>query len=317
MTGRQSFDDALDAALRSLQAGEPLDRVLAAHPAHAATLRPMLETALDVRASAGYEPPSARLFEHVAIVRAAAQRAQMDARAAGMRTVTPHAPRWWQRRLTFASMSLPVGIIALMALGAGGAAAASVAATSPGLTSQVAGAMRPGWVNDLVPGHEDPPAGAQRPENTPAGADTPGGAQGPTAVELAGVVEDAHGNVFTLTDGSESWHVQIDSHTSVDGDIADGASVTVSGDVTAERNVHADDVSVTVPASTPTETATPPGQDKTPRPEKTPAPPEKTPPANEPTKGPPADHTPPGAARTPSNGNGNPEPENNNGNQNQ
>lgn len=302
MTGRESFEDALDAAIDALRAGRPLDRVLADHPGHAASLAPVLDSVLQATANGGgYLPPSPRLAEHVTIVRAAAQRAQMAAMPSTAPATIARGGSWWNRRLTFASLSIPAGI-AVFALGASGAAAAAgVAAMTTDVPSQFARAAMPSWVEDAVPGlggHDDAVVVGASPTATAEGVapsgdktETPGDVNRPTLVEVDGVVSDINGNTFTLTDGDDAWRVQIDSHTIVDGEIAEGAEASVSGDVTAGKNLHADDVTVTTPAPTPTidegakPEKTPPGADKTP------GPPEKTP-KPETTPGPPEVPTP-------------------------
>ncbi len=147
MTGRESFDDALDAAIDAVRQGEHIDAVLARFPRHAAALAPLLRSAPFGTPGAGLAaaPMSERLAGNFTIVRAAVERAQMArdaAQNAPRRAAEPRAP-WWQRRLAFASLSLPAGVIALAALaGISGAAAASVAVTGNGLQdipAQVAG----------------------------------------------------------------------------------------------------------------------------------------------------------------------------------
>lgn len=289
--GRESFEDALDSAIDALRAGRPLERVLSDHPAHASSLRDVLDTALLATADGGgYLPPSPRLAEHVTIVRAAAQRAQMSPLTTQPMTNPAARPPWWQRKLTFASLSVPVGI-AVFALGASGAAAAAgVAAVTTDMPAQFARAAAPAWVEDAVPGlgHDNdggsmanasPSATAEAGASETQGDETqtPGDINRPTPVEIAGVVSDIKGNTFTLTDGEDAWFVQIDAGTVIDGEIAEGGGAAVKGDKTADKNLHADEILVTAPAPAATEDDAKP--DTTPRPEKTPGPPEdRTPP---------------------------------------
>lgn len=304
-SGRESFEDALDSAIDALRAGRPLERVLSDHPTHATSLRDVLDTALLATADGGgYVPPSARLAEHVTIVRAAAQRAHMAAAASQAVTVAPQRPSWWQRRLTFASLSIPAGV-AVFALGASGAAAAAgVAAVTTDVPAQFVRAAAPAWVRDAVPGfghnHDGDPVvngspTAEGSETDPAHGDTqtPGDINKPTTAHIAGVVTTVNGNRFTLLDDEGEWLVQIDASTVVDGAIAEGARASVDGDLTAGKNMHADAVVVTSPAPVATDDdakKTPPGADKTP------GPPENTP---KPTNTPRPDVTPGPADRTP------------------
>jgi hypothetical protein len=94
-------------------------------------------------------------------------------------------------------------------------------------------------------------------------------------VTLSGVVEDAHGGNFILRSGDETWNVQIDVNTNIDGAVLDGANATVSGAQTGEQTLHAEDIDASGGA-TPTPKpgnggppATPPGQGNT-QPEATP-----------------------------------------------
>jgi hypothetical protein len=303
MNARLTFDDALDRAITAMQEGRPLESVLRDYPAHATSMRPLLEVMS--RAQAPLASP--RLQENFTIVRAAVQRAQIangTSSAASPRSQTP----WWRKRWALASMTAPAGlIVALLTVGAGGAAAASIAVINPDVTARVVGSVAPSWVESLVHNGDDPASpgdGAQgpgdRPGSGPSGA--PGGpldGNGPVEVEVAGTVGELRGNVFVLSAPDGDYKVNIDASSMVDGELADGASATVSGDLTADKNLHADSVTVTAaPAAAPPDDSGPqndhtpgapagePAADKTPKPTKTPS-----------DNGQPVDRTPPGQDR--------------------
>jgi hypothetical protein len=129
----------------------------------------------------------------------------------------------------------------------------------------------------------------------------------PTAIEAAGTVTDLRGASFTLDTGAGEFHVNIDGKTVVEGALADGAGVRVTGLVTAQKNIHADIVTVTSSAP-PSPTPTPkPGADHTPPGQGAPDPPHPTtgPPADktvgppDKTPGPPPRKTPAGHIKTP------------------
>ena len=152
-----SFDDALDAAIDAMRDGQPLSVILASHPAHAANLLPLLEIALSADAAAGAAgvPPSSRLIENYSVVRAAVRRARMALPAEQPASL---ARPWWQRRLAFASLSLPAGAVAAIVItGASGAAAATVAAARTDIPARVAEAVRSSWVGDLLTGADPSP----------------------------------------------------------------------------------------------------------------------------------------------------------------
>jgi hypothetical protein len=325
MTQRESFDEIADAAIEMTLRGVPAARVLELHPRYAEALQPLLSAAEAVRSSPAAPAPSERLADNFAGVRAALRRA---------RPQQPQvAPRgWWQRRLSFASMSLPAGLAAgLLLVGVAAAAAGTVSQTS-GLPSGITHAITFGQN-----GGSDAPSAPARSSGTPevrSGADgeasrtiaagarsaltaTPSGTVVMQAEETAaagaaspgaggaapgvaptstpgatttasGTIHGVHGNSFTLTGADGEWKVNIDAKTVVNGTIAEGATATVTGDVTAGKNLHAATVDVVEPEGpqTPTVTITPSA-------------------GNGHTPGPPPDHTPPGQAKTPgSNGNG-------------
>ena len=333
MSPRDSFDDALDAAIDALSHGEHIDAVLARQPRHAAALRPLLESAPfggaeTVRAGAAMSP---RLADNFSIVRAAVQRAQMAQTPSAPR-IAPRTAPWWQRRLAFASLSLPAGVIALAAFaGISGAAAASVAATNSDFPARVAefvthppviGSSHGGehGATATAPAHT-PGAGATVAAAAQTGSPTPPSPNAPTLVTVSGTISEMHGNVFTLTAADGVYKVNTDGTTEITGTIADGATATVTGDATAQKNLHATRVDASgAPDATPTapghgngnsngpqNDATPeaptPGDnsDSTPGPgnDRTPGPPEGL------TPGPPGDHTPPGGGGANGNGNGN------------
>ena len=304
-----SFDDALDAAIDAMRDGQPLSVILASHPAHAANLLPLLEIALSADAAAGAAgvPPSSRLIENYSVVRAAVRRARMVLPAEQPASL---ARPWWQRRLAFASLSLPAGAVAAIVItGASGAAAATVAAARTDIPARVAEAVRSSWVGDLLTGADPslhsgptnaaPPATRAAANSTFAASETstPHAERTRTALTISGVVSDVHGNTFALTAGDTSWKVAIDGATRISGTITAGAAATATGSVSAGATLHADSVDV---ADGTGATPADPGSDADPR--KTPDPPSGHTPGPPPdhtpgpppghTPGPPADHTP-------------------------
>jgi uncharacterized membrane protein YgcG len=325
MTTRQTFDAALDEALELVRSGRNVDEVVSAYPQFAGQLRPLLETVIALDASAVYQPPTPRLAANFSSVQQALRAARGELTA----------PRWWQRKLTFASLSLPVGVLAFALFSAGGAAAATVAVTSgvPDIMTRVEHAA-PGWTHALLPGHGDEESqsgvvATVTPDDPPStsAVETPGGAPawqattpaeekppivnpGQQPVSLSGVIANVRGNTFELTSESTAYKVQIDANTIVAGTIAEGATASVEGQSTGDDRVHAVSVSIDgpppaqglppqqqpEPPGKPETTHTPPGQS-----EKT-----KTPPGQGGTQPPQTTRTPPGQGGTggPNNGNG-------------
>ena len=327
MSPRDSFDDALNSAIDALSRGEHIDSVLARQPRHAAALRPLLESAPfgaaeATRAGAAMSP---RLADNFSIVRAAVQRAQMAQTPMAPR-IAPRMAPWWQRRLAFASLSLPAGAIALAAFaGISGAAAASVAITNSDFPARVAefvthplpviGSNRDGDDDANV---HTPAASATIASAAQSVSPTPPSSNAPALVTVSGTISDVHGNVFTLTASDGVYKVNTDGTTEITGSIADGATATVTGDATALKNLHATRVEASGASATPTapgngnssgpqndatpETRTPgANNDNTPGPknDRTPGPPDGH------TPGPPGGHTPPGGGGANGNGNGN------------
>lgn len=241
MNGNTPLDDALDAAIDRLRAGETLDHVLAGLGDRSTEAARLLETVGALGAIPPVPAPTG-LADNYVVVKAALERAQM-ADTAGA------APRhWWHRRFSVASLSVPAGVAAaVFALGVTGAAASMLTA---GAGSVVADLL-PSWVDDVVPGgksgdapgreHNVPPANEDNPASP--GGDAPGADNRPTFLELVGLVSDVNGNTFTLTTGDGTWKVNIDANTEVTGEILEGADAEVAGDVTAEKNLHATAVS--------------------------------------------------------------------------
>ena len=266
MSRDRAFADAFDAALDAVRSGVPIASVLQRHPEHAEALLPLLRQAT----SAPRAPrPSPRLAQNMREVRLALH-AERERRA------TP----WWRRPVSFASMSVPAGLLALAAIGGAGAAAGGTAAVVtqtdlPAVVQKVAtldfgngsATNAPGHGGDL-PGVPGGPADAGNRAATPQ-PDT----GRPTAISVSGAVHDARGNSFTLVTADGEWHVNIDASTTVSGSLAEGAQASVDGDQTGDRNLHALHVTVSAlsaPAATETPAgnsdhdATPPGQSKTP-----------------------------------------------------
>lgn len=292
---RDTLDDALDRAIDALRAGRPFDAVLAAEPAHARELRPLLEA---VRAAAAIRPAMApapaRLNENYATVRAALEHAQAAQRAA-------LAPSWWRRKVAFASLSLPAGAVVALALGAGGAAAATVVVARSDVPA-LASAVTPDWAAEIITGgHGDGSSGlASGPDaahTVPAPASTAGSENQPTAIDVSGVISEVNGNTFTLNVGDDAYSVNFADDALVTGAIEDGATATVRGDVTAQKNLHAREIIVTA-APVAAATEDPAAPDRTPKPTRTPRP-GTTPPgqADENGDGPPAE--PPGIDASP------------------
>jgi hypothetical protein len=269
MSGHESFDQAFDAAVDALRAGAHMPDVLAAHPDHRAELLPLLAVAAQVDAAAGVPAPSARLAQNFRMVRAAVVEAQESGRRP--------AP-WWRRPVTFASLSLPAGVLALVAIGAAGAAAGgAVAVSQTGVPAAVEHIVTFGAVGGgSSTAHQDAataPAGVPGAGNG-SGSGGPGNAGAPTeghannggrsaasgtpenpnapaSVIVSGTIEDAHGGVFTLRTADGDWHVNVDGKTTVTGTIVNGASATITGTSTAAKELHATAVDVAAAPATP------------------------------------------------------------------
>jgi uncharacterized membrane protein YgcG len=256
------FDDTLDAAIEALHRGDDLEAVLARVPADRADLRSLIETA----AAAGAGSPPAvpaptRLDANYARLRSAV----LEARAAEYEASRDAAPSWWRRPVTFASLSLPAGVVAVVLFAGGGAAAATIA-TQTDVPARVVDAvvpraLVPDWAARYIPGATSddgtPSAGTAQGDPTaapavpgdataapPAWAGNPPGippyAPGPPEVTtLNGTIENMRGNTFELRVAGDVYRVTTTALTSVEGDLADGATATVTGDLFAGRNVNA------------------------------------------------------------------------------
>jgi hypothetical protein len=263
MNGRESFDDALDAAIDQVRSGWLLADVLAAHPQHVTELRPLLEASQSVNdaANAAIPPMPQGLADNFTIVRAALERERMAQAQPPVTQTQPRAP-WWQRRWTVASLSMPAAfVLAALFAGAGGAAAATVAVSNTNLGRDVIAAITPDWAGDVVPsalhlGDDDGDnAGNRAADNR---EDAPGinndsgqGAHPP--ITITGVIGDPHGNTFTLSAGDDEWNVQFDSNTEISGGIVDGANATVTGAETGSQTVHGTQISTDAGAESPVE----------------------------------------------------------------
>lgn len=293
MTRGENFDNALNAAIDALASGCSLRDVLEQHQQHAAALLPLLQAALASNAHARVAPPPApaRLGTNYSILHAAVERAQTAARKESIAARSATGAPWWQRRIAFASLTVPLGaVVAFAAVGIGGAAAAGVASSGDGpigsashIRSRVVDSVDA--VNPFDSGHGDTNE-ASRPEPSSASGAAPAGTSqaqssstspvrptdasgtaeahgrdnsttGPHVADtVSGRITDIHGNTFTLTGGGGEWHVTIDGATRVVGAIANGAEASVRGAIAAGKNVHADTVSVI--ADTTTSSGTPP-----------------------------------------------------------
>jgi len=263
MTAQHSFDDALDRALEALGSGVSREQVMATTRHAEPAMRELIDTAAMITPPP--VPAPARLAEHYTIVRAAVERAQIAQREMMPREAQQVA--WWKRRLGIASVSVPAGVALAFALAGAAGAAGGVALTGAG--QEIAQSVRPGWVNDIVGGgaHDDEtPDGVPRRDDenpaAPGSGDTPGSEHRPQAITLGGTVTNVRGNVFTLVSGDGEWLVQIDANTTVNGEILEGGTATVEGDITAERNLHATSLTVTggTPADKPGNAPEDPGQ---------------------------------------------------------
>ena len=315
MSGRPNFDDALDAAISELMRGG--EARLSASAGEA--LDPLVETAALLARSAGATSPpapSGRLAENVVAVRAAALRARMAQVSPAPLPYASHP--WWRRRISFASLTLPAGLLAgLAVLGVTGGAAAGLvlsttslpdtvqnivgfeiqsgpprdpsvapaahttgtasngAGSDPEATSVAPGGHGPNGTprGSDATGRGTPGAGATHPAGGPPGADRtqpPGAGNGPGpppassleegAITVAGVIEDINGNTFTLRSAEGDFKVTVNAGTLISGEIGEGANATVTGSLTAGRNLRGEMVTVTsTSASSTPETAAPPG----------------------------------------------------------
>ncbi|MDP9237380.1 MAG: hypothetical protein M3P30_08295 [Chloroflexota bacterium] len=255
MTPRETFDDALDSAIDALVSGEPIEEVLARHPQRAAMLEPLIDTA-DLAAhdsSSATLPRPIALVHNYAIVRAAVERAQMVPRSVPM-PERERATSWFGRRMGFASLTVPFGAMVALALASiSGAAAGSIAVGGDGFASTVASYVSP--YIPLIGSEESTKSHAANPTGevhtpsasgvaVPAAGSTQASDNHPLLVTVTGTVSGSNGNAFVLTNGEGDTHVNIDALTKVTGIIADGATATVSGDITAEKNLHAAAVDV-------------------------------------------------------------------------
>ncbi|MBI5288322.1 MAG: hypothetical protein HY873_05065 [Chloroflexi bacterium] len=298
MSWQGTFDDALDAAIDAMRSGDTIDAVLARCPRHAAALRPLLEAAGWADPEEGYMPPGPRLGENYSRVEAALGRAQWDRDEDAPHQRIVNRTPWWQRRVALASLSLPAGVFVFALLGAGGAAAATLAVTTdlPDRMGEKVETIAPSWAHSVIPGGGNgdgdvdddvavapgggsPTASAAISTATsvaavastePAASAT---AHGPQAVTLSGMVTNIRGNTFELVAVDETYKVQIDAKTVLNGVLAEGSGASVDGELTGSSQVHATRVDVTAPAPT-----------------------VDTPPASSPEAPGQGDHTPPGQA---------------------
>ena len=263
MSRRETFDDALDAAINAVQHGDSIDAVLARFPRHAPALRPLLETASAANPSRAYLSPTSRLTENFARVESALGRARWERDNVHPGRATASAP-WWTRRVAFASLSLPAGIFAFALLGAGGAAAATLAVTTdlPEQIGERVESLTPSWTHGVIPGGAGDsagpiasatPAGAAADTATPASSPTAGAGgdetpvpsetpRGSQPLTVSGTITNVRGNTFELTTGGMTYKVQTDTNTSVSGQIVEGAPATVQGELTATDRLHATSV---------------------------------------------------------------------------
>lgn len=294
------LDEQLEAALEAIRRGRPVEAALADRRPHDAALRPLLETAAAIEQSPR-APLSRRIAHNYAIVQAAVERAQMSTRAEP--APPPVRSPWWQRRLAFASFSLPAGAVALV-LTAGAAAAATASVVTTDLGYEVADAVLPHSIVRSVPGVSDNRGPSKTNGPLPGSAPVaPGGGDasdgGPVIATVDGIISDINGATFTLTNADGVWQVQTDAATEIAGDILEGASARVTGAVTAEKNLHASTVAASGGNAVDPSDRTP-GSQNTPRPDKTPGP-DQTPPPDKTraSNGTPQSDKTPGPGKTP------------------
>jgi hypothetical protein len=295
MSRQRAFDDILDAALDAVRSGRPIEEVVASYPQYAGQLRPLLEAAIRLDGAPAYLPPTARLQANFSVVQSALARG---------RAISPRSSQsrpWWQRRITFATLSLPAGIFAFALMSAGGSAAVTIVATT-NLSSRVSKTIErvsPSWSHAIIPGSDDDTGEVILPVATPSAApkdhaivstSTPiaessaaaatatpppaavPSASGPQAFAGSGLVSNVRGNIFELTANGITYTVQIDANTSVDGAIAEGTSASVQGEHTGNDRVHATRVTIIdVPDATDQPPQSQPGGGD--KPEKTQTPP--------------------------------------------
>lgn len=262
MNRRISFEDALDAAIDAMRAGQTPSRAMGMYGRYAPALAPLLQTAAAIDAARPSLPAPARLPENYATVRNALRAARGGgSEAAGTRD----RAGWMTRRVTFASLSLPVAGIAAVMLAGSGAAAATIAVTQPAIVQRAADVVTPSWVQDKLPGiapdrgNEDIATPAPGPTNA-AGIEGSPESSATTAsgdvIDASGIISDSHGNSFTLTSADTTWTVVLAPGGSVSGSIEDGRQATVHGRV-AGKTLHADTVSVASGEETPAADGTP------------------------------------------------------------
>lgn len=288
MMRKHAFNDALDDAIDAARGGTSADAVIDRYSHAGAELAPLLDVAQRLDRVPKDAPPSVRLHDNLNVVMAAVR----DARGRAAEVERPAVRgAWWNRRLAFASMSLPAGVIALALAGGGGAAAATVA-VSTGVDERVERAisrMAPGWAQPIVPGpaakpdnaagveeQGTPTVAAQNPKATATPRPAASGPVEATAIsapgqaastQASGTVSNLRGSVFDLLGADGSVSVQIDGKTAVYGELANGAQVQVVGKRSGNGRIHADVVAVTATAGavdSPTSPA--PGGPKTPVP---------------------------------------------------
>jgi len=286
---RDSFRDALDAAIDEMRKGRPLEFVLQHHARHEKALRPLLELVQEAHGAVDVAPPpSPRLDTNFDRVRTALH----DARVAEpvQLHVKPGMERapWWARKWAFASLSAPAAIVLFAFAGATGAAA-SAAVVAPELSAQVVDAVTPEWTETLVQ-HAGIGNGADRDERharvdddgddtsgDPAGDEAvlPGSNSGeandgaPPALEtvqpwvtVSGSITKVTGNMFTLVSGEDEWRVQVDGKTLLSGALVEGANASVTGFQPGDDSaIHATEVTTDAaedPSVAPGRDATPP-----------------------------------------------------------
>jgi hypothetical protein len=243
----RSFDDALDASLDAIGRGEEIEGVLAAHPRHAAKLRPLLDATLVARAVGAPEPK--RLYANFAAVRSAIRDARVIREIKPARQ--PASLRiGGERRLSFASLYAFILI----------ASVSSVAGASVPID---AGDVVPSFVQNLVLSGpaESPTADVAPSAPAPMAAATDSTAADSVpsmSITLNGQAGDLSLSGFTLVSGENSWTVSLDGATAITGELRDGATVTLVGYATGATGIHAQSLVVAGSVATGGESSTAP-----------------------------------------------------------
>jgi len=304
------LDDRLDHAIDALMDTGRFDPAMVTDD----ELRDLLDTAATLRADAALRAQQSaiaapRLARNTGQLRAAVQRARLMRGPQPPRRIPEPTVAWWRRPVSFASMSVPLGaVVAFGVIGVTGAAAGMAASDRlplPAPVQDVVAAIDAPGIGSARPDHATPPERALAPALGLDGAsETP--VPNHTILTVSGIVANVRGGAFDLSVGADTWLIVTDTNTVTQGELANGATATVTGDVTGDRIIHATEVSVTIAALPVTDDDPPgqPGQPTQPAQQTTPAAPTATEAAPTETAVPEKTRTPGPPPRTPR-GNGN------------